>query len=97
MPTFMNFVLRLFLLAAGLLFAAGLGLATALLFGDLGRSRCMGQADRQTSHALHRPHTQGERGAAEAGPSRYYRCRTEDTASLSAVASATAKLLCHFG
>ena len=31
MPTFMNFVLRLFLLVAGLLFAAGLGLAAVLM------------------------------------------------------------------
>jgi hypothetical protein len=31
MPTFMTFVLRLFLLVAGLMFAVGLGLATVLM------------------------------------------------------------------
>ena len=31
MPTFMNFVFRLFLLVAGLVFAASLGLAAALM------------------------------------------------------------------
>jgi polyferredoxin len=36
MPTFMTFISRLFLLAAGLLFAAGLGLAAVVMLALLG-------------------------------------------------------------
>ena len=36
MPTFIDFVLRLFLLVAGLLFAAGLGLAAAVMLAIWG-------------------------------------------------------------